>query len=124
MPMTIAQRLAKLAKTPVPKPYQPLKRFQFIALSLVAYHLGGWRADGKESIREAYARGAGWESPRQMDEAMRHDLDAWNERHHAALVKMFGARGVDLDGGDPDKRDLVMLALIDEADKGGINLGG
>jgi hypothetical protein len=47
-------------------------------------------------------------------------IDAWNERHHAALVQMFGARGVDLDGSDADKRGLVMYALIDEANKRGI----
>jgi hypothetical protein len=54
---------------------------------------------------------------------MHSDQELRPERHHAALVRMFGARGVDLDAGDPDKRDLVMLDLIDEADKGGIDFG-
>jgi hypothetical protein len=54
MVMSLSQRRAKLAKTPMPTVYEPPQRFRFVALSLVAYHLGGWRPDGKESIRAAY----------------------------------------------------------------------
>ena len=102
--------------------YEPSRPFQFIATKLVAFHLGGWRADTKESVAFHYARGAGWESQRAMAAALRDPgSDAWNEKHLAALRRMFGARGADLDG-DPDKRELVMLALIDEADKAGMIL--
>lgn len=96
---------------------EPPDPFEFIALSLVAYHLGGWRRDTIQSVVEHYCRGAEWPTVAAMQSALANDLDAWNDKHQAALRKMFGARGHDLETGSPDAMRVVFVQLIDEADK-------
>jgi hypothetical protein len=50
------------------------------------------------------------------------DGDALNERHMAALRRMFADRGVDLDSAPWQQIDSILGRLVDEAAQGGMRL--
>jgi hypothetical protein len=120
--------LARLAALEAARPVEqkPPSPWPAIMHMLIAFHLGGYKADGHRSPAEAYAAATGWttpERPQLMDMARAlHDGDPlYDERHHDALRRLFAARGVDIDG-DDDKFGSVLADLMSEARAGGMQL--
>jgi hypothetical protein len=125
MKQTLLNRLAALeAARPVEQ--KPPSPWPAIMHQLIAFHLGGYKADGHRSPAEAYAAATGWTTPERpqlmdMTRAL-HDGDPlYGERHKAALQRMFASRGVDIEG-DGDAFALVLADLMSEARAGGMSL--
>jgi hypothetical protein len=53
---------------------------------------------------------------------MLRSVDALNERHMAALRRMFADRGVDLESAPLAEIDPLLIRLLDEATKGSVPL--
>jgi hypothetical protein len=117
--MNLAQRRAKLAKTPVPTLYEPPNLWPAVMLACIGYHLGGWRRDGKHSLAECSWQPLGFGSYAAMQAAISGRGDDFNEHYRLGVEKLLASRGASLDG-DRDRLDLVVFALIDEADKAGV----
>jgi hypothetical protein len=126
IPKSVANRLAALeaARSVEHKPPSP---WPLIMSQLVAFHLGGYKADGHRSPAEHYARATGWaseESPNlsEMTRAL-HDGDPlYHERHRDALRRLFAARGVDIEGDDREAVGRTTYELYCEAKAGGMPL--
>jgi hypothetical protein len=89
---------------------------------LIAFHLGGFKADGHRSPADCYGRATGSitdEHPNAgaMQAVMRSGDSLYNERYQAALRRMFAERGVDFYGDDMSD---VLGKLIAEAEAGGM----
>jgi hypothetical protein len=116
--IAIAELRAKLGNTP-----EPVDPWAFVPLYLIAFHLGGWKPDTKHSVAEHYCKGAEWSSGMAMADALHRDPATFNEHQHAAMVRMFAARGVDLDTASAEANSKLMFELISEAEKAGCPLG-
>ena len=77
-------------------PEPPAKLQSALGVFLIAFRLGGWREDGHESVAEAYARAAGYESSMDLQHGLR-EPDEFNSRYLAALAKMLRAEGCEPD---------------------------
>jgi hypothetical protein len=123
IPKSIANRLAALeAVRPVEQ--KPPSPWPAIMHMLVAFHLGGYKADGHRSPAEAYAAATGWTTPERpqlmdMTRAL-HDGDPlYEERYREAVRRLLASRGVDIEG-DSDAFALVLADLMNEARAGGM----
>jgi hypothetical protein len=115
--IALAALKAKLGAAP-----EPVNKWALVMVNVVAFHLGGWTPKTKHSMAEHYAKAAEWPSTAAMARALQSDHAAFNERHQAALRRMFAARGVDLDSAGDDAKSLAMYQLIDEAERAGCAL--
>jgi hypothetical protein len=110
--MSLESRVARLERRcPVevtPSPPPPLAPY------LIAFHVGKWQRH--ESPAEAYHRALG------VFQFGSLNIDALNERHMAALRRIFADRSVDLDSAPWEQIDPVLGRLVDEAAKGGMRL--
>jgi hypothetical protein len=113
----LVSRIARKIDPPPPPVYKPPNPWPSVMLACIGYHLGGYRQDGQKSIAECSP--LGFESYASMQKSIHGAGDDFNEYYRAGVAKLLASRGASLDG-DPDKRDLIIFALIDEADKAGV----
>jgi len=115
--IALAAIKAKLGTAP-----ESVNPWRLMTVPLIAYHLGSWHKKTKFSLMDHYARGAGWEKSGAVAHALQHDRKLFNGRHQAAVARMFGERGVELDSASDDAKALAMFQLIDEAERAGVPL--
>jgi hypothetical protein len=125
MNRTLLSRLEKL-EAARPVEHKPPSPWPAILHMLIAFHLGGYKADGHRSPAEAYAAATGWTTPERpqlmdMTRAL-HDGDPlYEERYREAVRRLFASRGVDIEG-DSDAFAPVLAGLMSEARAGGMPL--
>ena len=119
---TALNRLARL-EAARPVEYEPPSPWLIVMHQLIAFHLGGWRADGHRSPAECYGRATGWitdENPQAFEMERAMGTDEYVARHHASVAKMFAARGVDFERDGADVVWPAFVALMGEAAAGGM----
>jgi hypothetical protein len=121
-PMSTASILARLSRLEAARPVErkPVSPWPMVFHKLIVFHLSGWTKASMFSPAEHYAMGAGWctaENRSTMAMQVAIGTDAYQERHSAAVAKMFAARRVDIDS---DGMPEVLGALIAEAEAGGM----
>jgi hypothetical protein len=89
-----------------------------LEMYLCAFHLGKWEAD--ESVEDAYQRAL--DITAAQFRRLRGDDDdgALQEKHAAAIHRMYEAVGVNLKTATEGEKASLRMRLIDEARKGGM----
>jgi hypothetical protein len=88
-----------------------------VEMYLCAFHLGKWEAD--ESVEDAYHRALSV-SAAQFHRMQRDDYATLQEKHAAAIHRMYEAAGVNLKTATEAEKAPLRLRLMDEARKGGM----
>ena len=88
-----------------------------VEMYLCAFHLGKWELD--ESVEDAYHRALDVTAD-QLHGMLRGDYGALQEKHEAAVYRMYEAAGVDPMTASEGEKVSLRMRLIDEARKGGM----
>jgi hypothetical protein len=89
---------------------------------LCAYHLGGYRSDGKHSPAECAWEALGFESYKAMQDSIYGpDIGDWNAHYRIGVDKLFASRGVTADS-DDNARGRALYEMFHEAKDAGCPL--
>ncbi len=88
-----------------------------VEMYLCAFHLGKWEAD--ESVVEAYHRALDITAA-QFHRMQRNDCGDLQERHAAAINRLYEAAGVNLTTATEAEKASLRMRLMDEARKCGM----